>query len=245
MLDLEIDDLSAVDEKVQGFYEKADNGKFRLKVKGVEDVSGLKSAYQKTKENLGMTEKELKAYKSLGMTPEEIKQVHQELQRIKEQELKQKAEKTGDWETVKKQMQEGFNKEIDTYKQELSILQNQIKTAQVSTAIASAKGNPKLLTPHVNSFVSSVKNENGGYDLIVIDNAGKQRFNDKGDPLTISELLSEMRNDNDFAMAFESSGSTGSGSMSIAKSGKAQTINKPIREMTPQELAQYQKSKQS
>ena len=245
MLDLEIDDVSAVDEKVKGFYEKADNGKFRLKVNGVEDVSGLKSAYQKTKENLGMTEKELKSYKSLGMTPDEIKEAHQELQRVKELELKQKAEKTGDWETVKKQMQEGFSKEIDTYKQELSTLQNQIKTAQVSTAIASAKGNPKLLTPHVNSFVSSVKNDNGGYDLIVVDTAGKQRFNDKGDPLTISELLSEMRNDNDFAMAFESSGSTGSGSMSIAKSGKAQTINKPIREMTPQELAQYQKSKQS
>lgn len=42
MLDFEIDSIDGLDENIAGLYEQNDGGKYRLKVNGIEDVSGLK-----------------------------------------------------------------------------------------------------------------------------------------------------------------------------------------------------------
>ena len=50
MLKYQIDTLDGVDESLHGFYDKTDSG-YQLKVDGVEDVTGLKTALQKERES--------------------------------------------------------------------------------------------------------------------------------------------------------------------------------------------------
>jgi hypothetical protein len=67
-LELEVTDLTSVPETVRQYY-KPHNGKHRLDVSGVEDVSGLKSALERTKSEL----REYKAaFKDTGLTAADI-----------------------------------------------------------------------------------------------------------------------------------------------------------------------------
>ena len=50
MLKFEIESLDGVDTSLHGFYDKTDNG-YRLKVDGIEDTNGLKTALQKERES--------------------------------------------------------------------------------------------------------------------------------------------------------------------------------------------------
>lgn len=43
-LKVEVDDLDGIDENLQGLYNKGDDGRYRLDVEGMPDVSGLKNA---------------------------------------------------------------------------------------------------------------------------------------------------------------------------------------------------------
>ena len=44
MLKFEVDSLDGLDTSVASLYDKTEAGKFRLKVDGLEDTSGLKKA---------------------------------------------------------------------------------------------------------------------------------------------------------------------------------------------------------
>lgn len=46
-LELTLDSLDGLDESIQKLYQKGEDGKFRLQVKGIEDTNGLKSALEK------------------------------------------------------------------------------------------------------------------------------------------------------------------------------------------------------
>jgi hypothetical protein len=68
-LELEVTSLDGVPEAIRGEYVKKPDGKFRLNVNGVEDVSGLKSALDRTKSEL----REYKAaFKDTGLTAADI-----------------------------------------------------------------------------------------------------------------------------------------------------------------------------
>lgn len=64
MLKFQVESLDGVDASLHGFYEQTDGG-YRLKVDGVEDVGGLKTALQKERENVKLTQKELAELKRL------------------------------------------------------------------------------------------------------------------------------------------------------------------------------------
>lgn len=51
MLKFEIDSLDGVDTSLQSFYEKTEAGSYRLKVDGIEDTTGLKTALGKERES--------------------------------------------------------------------------------------------------------------------------------------------------------------------------------------------------
>jgi hypothetical protein len=64
MLKFQIDTLDGVDTALHNLYDKADDG-YRLKVEGIEDTNGLKTALQKERENVKLTQKELNELKKL------------------------------------------------------------------------------------------------------------------------------------------------------------------------------------
>lgn len=74
MLKLTVDSLEAVDETYHDLYEP-DGDRFKLKVEGIEDTSGLKSALQKERKEREAREKQAKAWERLGKSPEEIEEL--------------------------------------------------------------------------------------------------------------------------------------------------------------------------
>jgi len=234
-LNLEVDSLDGVAENLRGLYEN-DNGKFRLKVDGLEDVSGLKSAYKKTTENFKSLEKEANQYKKLGLTPEEILKLKESFDKAENERLS----KTGDFDTLKKQMEENHGKEIRTREEKISSLMSRIKDAEVSQAIVELKGIPDLLLPIIKNQIELVE-ENGKLETIVKDKDGSTRLNSKNDKMTVKELLTELKNSDIFGRAFEASGATGTGASSAGKPSISSS-GKKLTEMTHEERTALLKS---
>lgn len=89
-LELIVESLDKIPEALKNEYIKGEDGKFRLNVTGVEDVSGLKSALQKERDAV----KELKAKYAAydGIDPAKAQEALEKLRKIEEQELLSKGE---------------------------------------------------------------------------------------------------------------------------------------------------------
>ena len=86
MLKFILDSLGGLDENTAKLYEKNSEGKYQLKVEGLpkqEDVSGLKSALQKERQNVAKLEGDLRAWQRLGETPDAVAETIDGLKRAK------------------------------------------------------------------------------------------------------------------------------------------------------------------
>lgn len=208
-LELTVDKLDGIQEDLRGLYIEKD-GKYHLDVSGIEDTKGLKSALDKERDEHKRLEKQVRNWDRLGKTPEEIV----EILKAQEEAEKVKAEKAGDWEKLKAQMNDSHAKEIAAKEEQIvnmrKALEANLIDAQATSAIAAAKGVPELLLPHVKAHVKVVE-ENGNYTVAVVDAKGDPRINGKGEPLMITDLVSEMKQNEIFGRAFEGSGQSGTG----------------------------------
>jgi hypothetical protein len=92
--------------------------------------------------------------------------------------------------------------------------------AEAARELAEAKGSVKVLLPHVKAQTKVVEHD-GQFSVVVVDAAGNPRIADgKGTPMTLKGLVAEMRDDAEYARAFDGSGSSGGGS---SKSGAGGT----------------------
>lgn len=88
-------------------------------------------------------------------------------------------------------------------------LENQMIDAQGAIAIGERKGRTKLLMRHIKGAVKVIKDDQDGYIPVILDATGQPRM--KGDKrFTIGDLVDEMREDPDFAIAFDPDGYNGS-----------------------------------
>lgn len=233
-LELTVDNLENVQENLRNLYVEKD-GKYQLDVSGIEDTGGLKSALDKEREAHKRLEKATKSWEKLGKTPEEIAEILQ----AHEDAEKAKAEKAGDWEKLKAQMNDSHAKEIAAKDNELASMRKALDEylidAQATSAIAAAKGVPELLLPHVKQHVK-VMEENGKYNVTVVDAKGDPRINGKGEPLTIADLVVEMKQSEIYGRAFEGTGQTGSGKLPT-NAGGGTTLKRS--QMTPKQRTEY------
>jgi hypothetical protein len=206
MLKLIVDSLDAVDEPLRELYEEKD-GKFALKVEGVEPVDGLKSALEKERKAARELEKKVKRWESLGKSDEEIADL---LKKAEEAELSE-AERKGEWDKLRAQMNEKHDAALKAKDETISAMRARLNAelvdAKAVAAIAAAKGVPELLLPHVQRHVK-VDDE---FNVQVVDAKGDPRVGAKGEPLTIADLVAEMKSSEIFGRAFEGSGQSGSG----------------------------------
>lgn len=99
--------------------------------------------------------------------------------------------------------------------------------SQATSAIASNKGIPELLLPAIKSRTKVVKSAEGRFSSVVVDADGETRFNGKGDPMTIAELVIELKDDKTYGRAFEADVQGGGGTppapkkKSVSQSQKA------------------------
>lgn len=108
MLKLQIDSLEGIDTALHGFYDKTESG-YKLKVEGLEDTSGLKTALQKERES----NKDAKARLS-------------ELERLREEAEKKTLEEQGKF----KELSAKDREERLKYEQKFNELVQKISTSK-------------------------------------------------------------------------------------------------------------------
>lgn len=208
-LPFQVDAIDAIPEAQRALYKES-NGKFVLDVDGYEDPAGLKSALEKERKAAREAARQASQWQNLGKTPEEI----QELLEAQRKAEEDNAAKGGDWDKLKAQMltqhQQEIAKREEREKKLQSSLERRLIDADATAAIADAKGVPALLLPHVRAAVRVVE-EDGEFRVQVVDAHGNPRVDGKGEPLSIKDLVSEMRQSDVFGRAFEPTGTSGGG----------------------------------
>lgn len=208
------DTLDAIPEPVREFYEPRD-GKFALKIAGADDVTGLKTALQRERQAAKEAAKAAKQYADLGLSPEEIA----ELKAAKDAEAEERAKRTGEFESFKAQQAKALAAKDEELARTKSRLDAVLLDREATAAIAEAKGRAKLLLPHITAQTRVVDDA-----VRVIGADGQVRYNAQGLPMTVAELVTEMRADESFGPAFEGSGASGSGAQPRGGTGGTGTV---------------------
>lgn len=223
MLHFELESIDELDDSLRPLYQEGDDGKYRLAVDGLPDNSGLKSALDK--ERKARRDYERKLNQLNGVDPEEYQRLKQEA----EQREAEKAQKSGEWEKLKSQWAERHKTEIEAERQKTTAMQATLESylidAEATRAIAAAKGIPELLLPHVKQHVQVIQEDNGQYVARVVDKSGEPRLGyPEGNPMSISQLVDEMRKSEIYGRAFEGTGISGMGTGSTKTSSSQSTM---------------------
>jgi hypothetical protein len=214
VLESVIDTLDGVDEAIKPFYKQLENGKYALQVK---EAIALQNGLERERNISKELKAKLKAYDGIDL--EKYKEL-QEREAAKEAE---EAKKRGDYEKLVANLKGEHKKETDSLNAALAALQaervNSFLDAQVTSAIAGAKGIPELLMPLIKERVKA-EEKDGKLHLSVFGNDGQPRFKDgAGTAFTLDDLVSELRSDPKFGRAFEGSGATGGGNLPAGPGG--------------------------
>jgi hypothetical protein len=227
---------------VQAHYGMADDGSYRLEVSpsgGFEfaDTRGLKAALQKERAERS------KAQASLKALTERVGDLDVDAAR----EAVAKVAEMGDWDPEKKLAEakkqfeqqladkyEGERKQITTkYAEEIKAredmlastraqLQSQLIASAGVSAINAASGSVELLLPIVERMARMKLDENGRYHAEVVDESGTPRLSPKSGstaPMSVAELVEELRGNEKYARAFDGTGAKGSGSSRSSSGG--------------------------
>lgn len=215
-----VETTDGLPEPIQELYEPLEDGNgFRLKVEpagGLElqDVSGLKSALTKERAEAERLRKEAQRYKDLD--PDKAREALEKLEELEQIDPSKEADKIAAQkvEAATKQLLTKHEKELTSHKDRAEQLQRTVEKLMVdqvaTSALSEAKGSVKLLLPHVQRNTRVVERD-GKFAVEVIDDDGNVKINSKGEPITITELIAEMKSSDEFGRAFEASGQSGAG----------------------------------
>jgi hypothetical protein len=219
-----VDSLEAVPQDFQGLYKKGDDGKFTLE----SDHAGVKSAVAAViglNRALVAARAEAKAHKGkavdltaladFGETPEAIlttfnTKLSEAGKGKSAEEFKAQVEK------VKHDLATGHAKELEKVTARVTALQRQLHaqlvTSTATSALIEAKAiDPDLARPFIERQVK-VSEENGEFVVNVVDDAGDPRYSGTtGKPMTIIELVAEMKGKEKYAPLFKSESHSGGG----------------------------------
>jgi len=227
------EEFNKLTELEKANYIQMQDGFYMLQVEqsdgfALENITGLK----KTVETLRAMEKtlkeELKHLKETyeGIDPEAAKNALNKYDEIKSWNADEKTKEV--IANNKRELVKQHEIEIGKAKTELDDTRNQLHEAIVTTkiveALQTAQGNVELLTPHVKRFVRMTKGADGKFYPEVINDNGEPRIGDsKGSPMTIPQLIEEMKSNRVYAPAFVGANSSGSGNAASGSSASKST----------------------
>lgn len=218
----ELDTLDNVPTEFQGFYAKGQDGKFRIgeaHAPVTKVIDGLTKNLKNSRGTLTQTQQESKQRReslekwaqTLGYdTPEAAKAALDDLNTKVANNSKVKPEE------IRAAIETEFKGKMTEKDNEVAAmrtsLEKHLRDGDATRAIAEHKGNDKLLRPHINSQTKVVKDEETGeYMTVVVKPDGSVRAGPSGSPMTVAELVAEMKKDKDFASAFEGTKQSGGG----------------------------------
>ncbi len=215
-------------EGLEDHYRERD-GKFLLQVEAVgglalEDVSGLKSTLGKTKRGLEEAQRGLAKFGDLD--PERVKSDLARLEELSRLDPETEADRIAENKIKARESQllEQHKKELDSLVQGQETLKGQLQKvlidAAATKAIAENDGAIELLLPHVRAQARLKQLDGGDYAVEVVGPDGTPRIGDaRGAPMTIDQLVEEMRSSKAYARAFDGSGQAGGGTPSSTGGG--------------------------
>lgn len=221
-LKLIVKTIEEVDEAMRPLYIERD-GAFHLDAEGFDDhplVVKSKSNLEAARRSERAMKSQIDRWEKLGKSDEEIAALIATEEANKQTALEAK----GQWEELKKQMNDRHLLEIKKWeglteaeKQNNTKLRGKLERylidAKATAAIAAAEGEPELLLPIVKRFMKVTEDpDTGEFSTSIVDDKGGARVNGKGDPLTVDELLTEMKSSEKLGRAFKASGASGGGS---------------------------------
>lgn len=211
-----VDNLDGLSEELTKEYKQREDGKYVLDVTAVDglelaEVSKLQSALSKERENARKANEQLKNYEGLDSAKarEALKKVEEMATWTPEQKVKEQIE------AVKASMLDAHGKEKKALEEKLVRLNKALEEAMIvsvaTQALTEQKGSVKLLMPHIRQQ-TRLRDVEGKLLVEVLGPDGSPRLTGSdGHAMSISELVTEMKTQNDFASAFEGTGATGSG----------------------------------
>ncbi|TNE42529.1 MAG: hypothetical protein EP348_00185 [Alphaproteobacteria bacterium] len=176
---------------------------------GLLDVSGLTSALEKERSAHQAATRELKAWRELGEDPAMVADI-----------LTRAAERESEQRTALEATAREKDAEIARLKESNAAF---FITTRANEVLMKAGGVAELLMPHLKSRLT-VTEEAGAPVLRVIADDGSLRETETGAPVTLEQLVGEMRASPIFARAFVPSRASGSG-MDPAARPAGQNLN--------------------
>lgn len=221
------------------------DGKFFLDVTSVDgyeldNVAGLKTTLGKEMTTRKELEKTVVKFKDID--PQKAREALAKLEELEQIDPSKDIDKIANtkFEAAKSQLIKKHGEELDAEKGRSGKYRNKIEKLMVdnvaTAAVANAKGSIELLLPHIQKSTRVVE-DGDDFKVEVIDKDGNVRIGDsKGQPMTISELVAEMRNSDTFGRAFEGDGQTGTGKK---PTNGAPTGGLKRSQMTPEQKREY------
>lgn len=249
-----VETIDSVPEAVRNLYKETD-GKFILDVESVEgyaleDISGLKSTLGKELTLRKRLEKDVLKFKDID--PDKAREALAKLEEIGNLDPTKEADRIANerLEVAKRQLLEKHTGEISARDSKIGSLTKTIEGLLIdqaaTAALAEAKGSVELLLPHVQRH-TRVREQDGRHIVEVVDKDGNARIgNAKGDPMTISDLVQEMRKSEAFGRAFEGLGQSGGGTPPANSGNPNNPTGVPkswADAKTPEEKAAFLKSR--
>lgn len=205
-----VTDLAEVPEPFHGLYQQeGDVWKMAPEVFSHVDPGGFNTVLDQHRKKLANARKQVEAYQSLG-DPDAVMEKIQHLE-----EMATKGGKDAQaFEKWKQDITAKHNEELSNREKQLSemmrSLEEHLVDAEATVAITSMDGNPVLLLDQVKKR-TKVVNENGKYQVRIVDGEGDPRSNGAGGYMTIKDFVSELKSKPEYSGAFKASGNTGSG----------------------------------
>lgn len=238
---------AGLSENLRGEYVERD-GKFYADIIPVdgyalEDITGLKTTLGKKQTELDKLKADVVKYKDID--PERARAALEELEELKKIDPEKEADKLANakLEAAKSQLlkkhdeeKSGLQEKAEKYRAKIDKL---LRDSVAVAAIAEHKGAVKLLLPHVRNSTRVVE-DGDDFRVEVIDAEGNVRIGDsKGSPMTIAELVLEMRDSEEYGRAFEGEGRSGTGKGPGNGRGAA-PVGLKRSQMTPEQKREYQ-----
>ena len=237
----------ALGESTQGEYTAGENDVFVLDVEAVdgmalENVTGLKSALEKERsasttlgkvaKGLGYTQEDGGAWKMGDIDPSKVAAQLKELDKLRAIDPKSEAGKLAGQqvEEIRKQLKESHEKEISDRDTLIATQAGQLDDAvidrEIGDALSEHKGSRELLSPIVRKLVKRVEKD-GKQVTQVVDENGVPRVNNKADPMTVSELVADLKTQEAYRGGFEGTGHSGTGGDGDGDDRRRVTDRKP------------------
>lgn len=228
----EVESLEKVPEQFRVLYSEGEGDKAGKFVVGqthagvVSAVVGLNKSLKAARaEAKAKTPVDLSGLADYGATVDEIKTgVTTKLKTLQDELAKGDRAKLN-LDKVREELAAGHAKDLEKANARGQALQGQLYKLLVensaTVAVAEAKGIPELLLPFIENQVKVVEEE-GEFKVFVVDPAGDRRYSGvTGQPMTIKELVGEMKAAEKYGRLFESDNQQGGGGMPPGGGGRS------------------------